>query len=309
MIMTKEEFANHSDIQSPRHVFRAEDWEEKEIHALLDEAENIAQIPRQTPLFQRLYAVNLFYEPSTRTKLSFEAAERNLGLEILPFATDSSSVQKGESLYDTVKTLESIGADVVVIRHSQEKFFDDLRTGINIPIINGGDGCGNHPTQSLLDLMTIRQEFGSFQNINVVIAGDISHSRVARSNISLLRKLGANVTVSGPEKWIPDEYRKMYQPMDEAIPMADVMMMLRIQHERHHASNQNVYSFHSSYGLTTDRESRMKKSSIIMHPGPVNRGVEIADELVECKRSRIFKQMQNGVFARMSLLKHVLRQS
>ncbi len=195
-----------------------------------------------------------------------------------------------------------------MIRHETDRYFDELAGKINIPMINGGDGCGHHPTQSLLDLLTIKQEFQSFINLNIVVAGDVRHSRVARSNIEALERLGANVFVSGPEEWMEGELRSRYIPMDEAAEMADVMMMLRIQHERHAVQMvAGVEEFHQKYGLTVKRERLMKPGSIIMHPAPVNRNVEIADELVECKRSRIFKQMKNGVAVRMAVLDHVLQ--
>ncbi|MFB4162595.1 aspartate carbamoyltransferase catalytic subunit [Alteribacillus sp. JSM 102045] len=292
----------------PTHVLTMEDWGVNEIHNLLDHAENLSRRPKVFPS-QRLFAANLFFEPSTRTKISFEAAEKKLGLDVLPFEADTSSVKKGETLYDTVKTLESIGANVVVIRHSKERYFDGLRDRINIPIINGGDGCGHHPTQSFLDLLTIKQEFGTFEGLNIVIAGDIFHSRVARSNLEVLERLGANVFVSGPKEWMSKELMHRYVTMDEAVEKADVMMMLRIQHERHAVKMvAGPKDYHQLYGLTVSREKRMKQKSIIMHPAPINRDVEIADELVECDRSRIFKQMRNGVFVRMAVLNQVLDQ-
>ncbi|SDG95825.1 aspartate carbamoyltransferase [Alteribacillus persepolensis] len=292
----------------PAHVLTVEDWSVSEIHSILDAAETLSHAPKQFS-GRGLFAANLFFEPSTRTKISFEAAEKTLGLDVLPFEADTSSVKKGETLYDTVKTLESIGADVVVIRHSKERYFDELRDKINIPIINGGDGCGHHPTQSFLDLLTIKQEFGQFNGLNIVIAGDIFHSRVARSNLDVLERLGANVYVSGPKEWMSKELMSRYVTMDQAMEMADIMMLLRIQHERHAVKMvAGPGEYHKLYGLTAQREKKMKKHSIIMHPAPINRNVEIADELVECKRSRIFKQMKNGVFVRMAVLKHVLDQ-
>lgn len=294
------------DKTCPEHVLTMEDWGKDEIHGLLNKAQEFANQPSKLPN-QRLYAANLFFEPSTRTKISFEAAERNLGLDLLHFEADTSSVKKGETLYDTVKTLESIGADVVVIRHAKERYFDELRHHINIPIINGGDGCGHHPTQSFLDLLTIKQEFGIFHGINVVIAGDIFHSRVARSNLEVLERLGANVYVSGPKEWMSKELLHRYVPMDKAVELADVMMMLRIQHERHAVKMvAGPDKYHEIYGLSEEKAQRMKPDSIIMHPAPINRNVEIADALVECSRSRIFKQMKNGVFVRMAVLSHVL---
>ncbi|MGG5253016.1 aspartate carbamoyltransferase catalytic subunit [Neobacillus sp. SM06] len=255
------------------------------------------------------FAANLFFEPSTRTKSSFEMAERKLGLDVIPFEVSTSSVQKGETLYDTVKTLESIGVSAVVIRHPEDRYFDSLAGKVSIPIINAGDGCGHHPTQSLLDLLTIQQEYGSFVGKKVAIIGDIRHSRVARSNADALTRLGAEVIFSGPPEWFDSRImgNGRYETVDDAISEADVVMLLRVQHERHHGGGCfSVEEYHQQYGLTVEREQRMKPGSIIMHPAPVNRNVEIADGLVECKRSRIFKQMQNGVFVRMAVVKRLL---
>lgn len=251
--------------------------------------------------------VNLFFEPSTRTKMSFEMAERKLGLTVLPFETGSSSVLKGETLYDTVKTLEAIGVDAVVIRHEQEAYYKELEA-LNIAIINGGDGSGQHPTQSLLDLYTIQEEFGTFNGVHVTIAGDIAHSRVARSNAEALQKLGAEVTFICPDEW-KGEFPAS-QELDDVIGTTDVLMLLRVQHERHHTENWfSKETYHEKYGLTIERERVMKDRAIIMHPAPVNRGVEIADELVEASRSRIFKQMENGVYMRMATLEYALKGS
>ena len=237
--------------------------------------------------------------------------KEELGLDIIPFETTSSSIQKGETLYDTVKTLESIGVEVAVIRHSIDKYYEELRNKVNMRIINGGDGCGQHPTQSLLDLFTIKQEFGSFEGLKVAIVGDLGHSRVAKSNKEALTALGAEVMFSGPAEWFIDDpnQAKNYYEMDEVVEIADVVMLLRIQHERHaFLTDMTLEEYHQRYGLTEEREKRMKPSSIIMHPAPVNRNVEIADSLVECERSRIFKQMENGVYTRMAVLKKLLNQ-
>lgn len=290
------------------HLLTMDDLQISEISELLYEAEEFSKGNCWTPDRQS-YVTNLFFEPSTRTKMSFEMAERRLGLQVIPFEAGTSSLQKGESLYDTVKTLESIGLSAVVIRHQEERYFDVLEN-INIPVINGGDGCGHHPTQSLLDLMTIQQEFGGFQNLKVAIIGDIRHSRVARSNASALTRLGAKVIFSGPSEWFLDELTCPYVPIDEAIRYADVVMMLRIQHERHeHTSHLSKPEYHVQYGLTLERAKLMKPKSIIMHPAPVNRDVEIASELVESRQSRIFKQMENGVYVRMAVLKRVLEKA
>lgn len=295
------------DIKRNHGLQTMSDLTTTEVKELLQVAQAFADGKTWSPQKPR-FAANLFFEPSTRTRFSFEVAERKLGLELLDFDGETSSVKKGESLYDTVKTLESIGADVVVIRHPEDQYYRDLLPKLNIPIINAGDGCGQHPTQSLLDLLTIQQEFKEFKQLDVVICGDLRHSRVARSNAEILTKLGAKVSISGPQAWMSGfEEQYPYLTMDEAVEQADVMMLLRIQHERHHGDEfltKDVY--HQQYGLTLNREKRMQKHSIILHPAPVNRGVEIADELVECRRSRIFTQMKNGVFIRMAVLKRAL---
>jgi aspartate carbamoyltransferase catalytic subunit len=255
-----------------------------------------------------VFVSNLFFEDSTRTKTSFEVAERKLGLQVIPFDVTHSSVNKGESLYDTVKTMKSIGIDLVVIRHKKDRYFDELK-GIDIGLINGGDGTGNHPSQSMLDLMTIKQEFGKFEGLHVGIVGDVKHSRVAHSNAEALEKLGAKVSFSGPETWFDRDAINSgaFQQLDDLIVTVDVLMLLRIQHERH--DQKSIFSideYLQQYGLTKAREKNMKPNAIIMHPAPVNRGVEIDSDLVECERSRIFKQMENGVYARMAILKDVL---
>ncbi|WP_246940117.1 aspartate carbamoyltransferase catalytic subunit [Bacillus pinisoli] len=290
-----------------KHLVKMSDLSETEIQLILDEAERFEQGDSwKTEKDQ--FVANLFFEPSTRTRFSFEVAEKKLGLQVVNFEAENSSVQKGETLYDTVKTLEAIGIDALIIRHSEDHYFDQLIPSIKIPIINAGDGCGHHPTQSLLDLYTIRKEFGRFQHLNVVIVGDIRHSRVAKSNAETLARLGANVYFSGPREWTDGSNPNgTYLELDEAIKIADVVMLLRIQHERHgEKMGLTAKEYHTQYGLTHERERKMKPGSIIMHPAPVNRDVEIADSLVECERSRIFEQMKNGVYVRMAVLKQVV---
>lgn len=255
-----------------------------------------------------VFCSNLFFEDSTRTKTSFDIAERKLGLQVVPFDASNSSVNKGESLYDTVKTIESLGVNLVVIRDKKDRYFDDLKN-ISIPVINGGDGTGNHPSQCMLDLMTIYQEFGKFEGLKVGIVGDVKHSRVANSNAEALRRLGAKVYFSGPEQWFDEGalINGTYLAVEQLIAEVDVLMLLRIQHERHDAKiSFSASEYHRKYGLTKTREIAMKEGAIIMHPAPINRGVEIDTDLVECERSRIFRQMQNGVFARMAILKEAL---
>ncbi|GGA64838.1 aspartate carbamoyltransferase [Salinicoccus roseus] len=258
------------------------------------------------PIPERKYVANLFFEPSTRTKASFEMAEKHLGITSLPFDVDHSSVTKGESLYDTCRTMEAVGCDALVIRHGVTAYYDEME-GLGIPIINGGDGSGSHPTQSLLDLMTIYDRFGRFEGLKVVIAGDISHSRVARSNQQALAKLGAEVQFSAPEAWQDESIEVPYVDLDDVVGDADVIMLLRVQHERHGDEKDfTKTAYHNGYGMTLKRYQRMKDTAIIMHPAPVNRDVEIDGRLIEAPRSVIFEQMNNGVFMRMSVLQEIL---
>lgn len=258
------------------------------------------------PNFNNVYVANLFFENSTRTKCSFEMAERKLGLQVIPFETSTSSVSKGESLYDTCKTLESIGCNVLVIRHPENDYYNQLR-GLNIPIVNGGDGSGQHPTQCLLDLMTIYEEFGKFEGLKVVICGDILNSRVARSNYDALTRLGADVQFVAPDAWIDPSIPAEYVNIDDVIEEVDVCMLLRVQHERHDkASSFTKEEYNARYGLNQTRFDKLKEHAIILHPAPVNRDVEIISDLVEAPKARIFKQMENGVYTRMSILSQVI---
>lgn len=248
--------------------------------------------------------VTLFYENSTRTHYSFQCALMNLGINVIQCNTSSSSVQKGESLYDTVRTFEYLGVDGIVIRSSQDEYFKELEN-INIPIFNGGDGSSNHPTQSLLDLMTIYEEYGKFEGLKCCIVGDIVHSRVAHTNIEIMQRLGMEVYISGPEEF--NDNSGKFIPFDQAVKEMDVIMLLRVQFERHQEQmSLSIEEYHKQYGLTQERVNQMKNNAIIMHPAPVNRGVEIADEVVECEKSRIFKQMTNGVYIRMAVISEAM---
>lgn len=297
--------------KTTRHFVSLNDYSEAEIMKLIETA-LIYKNKSVGELFSDRFAVNCFFEDSTRTHKSFEMAQRKLGMQVLDFQPATSSVKKGESLYDTVLTLQAIGVELVVIRHSEEAYYDKLISSpsIHCSIVNGGDGTGQHPSQSLLDLMTIYEEFGTFKDLQIAISGDIKHSRVARSNMQILTKLGAKVFFTGPKEWMGDDCEMFgtYMPIDELIPRADVMMFLRVQRERHleGATEAVTGSYLERYGLTVQREKLMKNQSIIMHPAPVNRDVEIADQLVECNRSRIVRQMENGVFARMAIIEKVL---
>lgn len=286
-----------------KHFISANEWTAEEIFSVLAMAEECRQ--NKFRVNQQVFAANLFFEPSTRTKMSFIVAQKKLGLEPLEFHAEASSMKKGESLYDTAKTFEALGANLLIIRHEDDTWPNELRSTISIPIINAGAGKLEHPTQCLLDLDTIYQEFASFKDLNIVIVGDIKHSRVAHSNITMLSKLGANIYLSAAPGFEDDTLNFPYISLDEAVEIADVMMLLRIQHERHHG-NLDMLNYHKKYGLTKERERKMRQNAIILHPAPVNRGIEIDSELVECRRSRIFKQMENGVYVRMAIMTRVL---
>ncbi|HDU2613102.1 TPA: aspartate carbamoyltransferase catalytic subunit [Enterococcus faecalis] len=300
-----------SERISLKHLLTAEALTDREVMGLIRRAAEFKQGAKWHPEERQYFATNLFFENSTRTHKSFEVAEKKLGLEVIEFEASRSSVQKGETLYDTVLTMSAIGVDVAVIRHGKENYYDELIQSktIQCSIINGGDGSGQHPTQCLLDLMTIYEEFGGFEGLKVAIVGDITHSRVAKSNMQLLNRLGAEIYFSGPEEWYDHQFDVygQYVPLDEIVEKVDVMMLLRVQHERHDGKESfSKEGYHLEYGLTNERATRLQKHAIIMHPAPVNRDVELADELVESLQSRIVAQMSNGVFMRMAILEAIL---
>ncbi|HAP2865027.1 TPA: aspartate carbamoyltransferase catalytic subunit [Enterococcus faecalis] len=300
-----------SERISLKHLLTAEALTDREVMGLIRRAGEFKQGAKWHPEERQYFATNLFFENSTRTHKSFEVAEKKLGLEVIEFEASRSSVQKGETLYDTVLTMSAIGVDVAVIRHGKENYYDELIQSktIQCSIINGGDGSGQHPTQCLLDLMTIYEEFGGFEGLKVAIVGDITHSRVAKSNMQLLNRLGAEIYFSGPEEWYDHQFDVygQYVPLDEIVEKVDVMMLLRVQHERHDGKESfSKEGYHLEYGLTNERATRLQKHAIIMHPAPVNRDVELADELVESLQSRIVAQMSNGVFIRMAILEAIL---
>ncbi len=287
-----------------RHLTTLSELSIDDIMAIILQANAFAN-KKLTPNLEGKVVANLFFEPSTRTQYSFEMAELRLNIKPLNFTAETSSVLKGETLYDTVKTFEAIGVDGLVIRHPENNYFEELVKHLNVPIFNGGDGSGNHPTQSLLDLLTIYQEFGRFEGLKVAIAGDVVHSRVAHTNIEVMRRLGMDVVLVAPEQFQEPGYE--WHELDEVLTDVDVLMLLRVQHERHESGmNLSKEAYHERYGLTVAREKLMKQGAIIMHPAPFNRDVEIASEVVECDRSRIFKQMENGVYVRMAVLNWLL---
>ncbi len=294
-----------------RNLLGIETLTPEEIKLILDTAVPFKEIftrsVKKVPTLRGKTVVNLFYEPSTRTRTSFELAEKRLSADVLNISVNTSSIVKGESLIDTAKTIEAMKADFVVIRHSMAGAPHLLARTITASIINAGDGMHEHPTQALLDLFTIRDKKGKIENQNVVIVGDILHSRVARSNIWALTKMGAKVTVVGPVTLIPSHIEnlkvKVAYKLDEVLPHADVIYVLRVQRER---QKQHLFpslrEYSELYGIDMDRLKKCKKDVIVMHPGPMNRGIEISSEVADSNFSVITEQVTNGIAIRMAVL-------
>ncbi len=246
--------------------------------------------------------VNLFFEPSTRTSLSFQMAAQRLGLHTLHFSVEKSSVCKGESLIDSLQTVDALGVDIAIVRHGDDWLNMVQDQALNLSLVNAGSGYWEHPTQALLDALTIYQHFGTFQNLTVAIAGDVHHSRVARSDAILFQKLGAKVIFTGPEKLSTNDITGVaWMDFDSAISAADVVIMLRVQHERHQTAF-NITNYNQQYGLNDARLKQLKNDTIILHPGPVNRNVEITDSVLDNPRCKVLKQVTNGVAIRMAVL-------
>ncbi len=251
--------------------------------------------------------VNLFFEPSTRTRTSFELAAKRLSADVINFSPESSSVVKGETLLDTARNIEAMQADIIVLRHSSAGSAEVLAKNVRSSVINAGDGWHEHPTQALLDLFTIKEKKGQLNNLNVAIVGDVAHSRVARSNIHALTKMGAEVRVVGPLTMIPPCIQRMgvtvFSNFDEALPGVDVVIMLRLQLERQGRSLfPSIREYAKLYGLTTERVQLANPNVLVMHPGPINRGVEISHEVADSCQAAILDQVSNGVAVRMGLM-------
>jgi aspartate carbamoyltransferase catalytic subunit len=288
-----------------------DDLTSDEIYAVLDTAiamREIGERPiKKVPTLRGKTVVNLFYEPSTRTRTSFEIAEKRLSADTLNIAVATSSVLKGETLVDTAMNIEAMAPDMIVVRHPSSGACHLLSRICKSRIINAGDGMHEHPTQALLDAFTIRQHKGRIEGLKVVIVGDLLHSRVLRSNVRLLTKLGADVWVSGPPTLVPPGIARLgvtvSTSVDAAVVDADVIMMLRIQQERMQgAFFPSLREYFTVFGMTPARVARAKPDVIIMHPGPVNRGVEIASEVADGPYSVILEQVANGVAVRMAVL-------
>lgn len=294
-----------------RHLLGIQHLSAPEILTVLDTAESFFEIStrevKKVPTLRGKTIINLFFEPSTRTRSSFELAAKRLSADIVNFNRLASSVVKGESLKDTVLNLEAMNPDALIIRHSAAGTPHFISTFCRSHVINAGDGSHEHPTQALLDAFTIRQVKKNFKDLRVIIVGDILHSRVARSNIFCLNKLGSRVILSGPPSLLPAEFKKFGVDIDfnfdRAIEGADVIMMLRIQLERQQRNYfPSLREYRNLYSLTRKRFRKAKRNAIIMHPGPINRGVEISAEMADSTKSVILKQVENGIAVRMAIL-------
>jgi len=304
-----------------KHLLSAADLSYEDAILVLDTAKQLAAATEQgvgkLPPLRGRTVVNLFYEDSTRTRISFEAAAKRLSADVINFSAKGSSVSKGESLKDTALTLEAMGADAVVIRHNSSGAPHRLANAgwISGGVVNAGDGTHEHPTQALLDAYTLRNHLrngeGDLKGVNVTIVGDVLHSRVARSNVLLLNTLGAKVRLVAPPTLLPygveDWNCEVSYDLDESLEGSDAVMMLRVQRERMNAAYfPNAHEYSNRYGLNVTRMNRLSESAVVMHPGPMNRGMEISADVADSNRSVIVEQVANGVSVRMAVLYLIL---
>jgi len=298
-------------IWSRTSLLGLESLEVQEIETILELAKEFKlhlenkELPSKNLKGKRI--VNLFMEPSTRTRVAFEIAAKSLSADVISIASQSSSLTKGETLKDTAKNIQALGADAIVIRHASAGSPLFLSKTIPVPIINAGDGAHEHPSQALLDIFTLKEKLGSLSGKNIVILGDILFSRVARSNLWGLKKLGANVTFVGPSTLVPRDFEKLganvSHNVNESLKKADAIMLLRIQHERQSTSHfPSLEEYTKVFGLNIDRSKLLKPNAIILHPGPINRGVEIDSSIADSKNSVILQQVTNGIAVRMAIL-------
>ncbi|MBB5020737.1 aspartate carbamoyltransferase catalytic subunit [Desulfurispira natronophila] len=299
-----------------KHILGLYHLNTEEITLLLDTARefkgiNTRSVKKVPPLKGRTQ-INMFFENSTRTRTSFEVAGKRLSADTINFSSSSSSTSKGETLLDTAKNIMAMHPDVIVLRHGVSGSPKLLAENIDASVINAGDGAHEHPSQALLDMFTIREHIGDLKDVNVLIVGDVAHSRVVRSNIIGLNKMGANVRLCAPRTMMPRHFHIDDVPisadLEENLPWADVVMMLRIQMERQHGPSlfPNVTEYSRLWGLNKRRLELMRPDAMVLHPGPVNRGVELAPDVADSSRSFILRQVENGVAVRMSMLFHVL---
>src|SRR2546426_3162441 len=294
-----------------KHLLDIESLAPEEIITVLDTAQAFKAVGqraiKKVPALRGKTVINLFIEPSTRTRISFELAAQRLSADIINFTAEASSLRKGETLKDTARNLEALNADIIIMRHSATGAPHFLSRFLKGSVVNAGDGAHEHPTQALLDTFTIREKKGKIAGLNVTILGDILYSRVARSNIWALLKLGANITLCGPSTLVPRVFEQMgcrvTHNVDEAIVEADIINLLRIQHERQRKTMfPSIGEYAALFGLNKERFARTKPDALIMHPGPINRGVEIDSEIADSTRSVILEQVTNGLAVRMAVL-------
>lgn len=298
-------------VWTKKDLLGLEELSKEEIGLILETAESFKEVSsreiKKVPALRGKTVVNLFYEPSTRTRVSFEVAAKRLSADVINIATETSSVKKGETLIDTGKNIQALKADIIVIRHNYSGAAAMLARHLDISVVNAGDGWHEHPTQALLDIFTLKEKLGHIEGLNVTIIGDIAHSRVARSNIWGLTKLGAKVTVCAPPILIPPEIEEMgaavSHNVDEALRNADAVNVLRMQFER---DENNAFpkqlEYYKEFGITSERLKKAKKNIVVMHPGPINRGIEMSSEVADGLNSVILEQVTNGIAVRMAVL-------
>ncbi len=283
----------------------------EEIALILDTAESFKEVStreiKKVPALRGKTAVNLFYEPSTRTRVSFEVAAKRLSADVINIATETSSVRKGETLIDTGKNIQALKADIIIMRHNCSGAANILARALEISVINAGDGWHEHPTQALLDIFTLKEKLGKIKGLNVAIVGDIAHSRVARSNIWGLTKLGAKVTVCAPQMLLPPGIELMGAKttcdIDEVLRSADAVNVLRMQFERdENAAFPEQLDYFKKFGITEERLAKAKRDIVVMHPGPINRGIEMSSGVADGANSVILEQVTNGIAVRMAVL-------
>lgn len=294
-----------------KHLLDIQSLSVEEIRTILATASEFKRVGeraiKKVPTLRGKTVVNLFVEPSTRTRISFELAAQRLSADVVNFSAEASSLKKGESLKDTAKNLEALNVDVIIIRHGATGAPHFLSRFLSASVINAGDGAHEHPTQALLDVFTMQEKKGEIKGLNVTILGDIQYSRVARSNIWALLKLGANVTLCGPSTLVPRHFEeigcRVTHKLEEAIADADIINLLRIQHERQRQTSfPSIGEYTNLFGLTKSRLESTKSDVLIMHPGPINRGVEIDSDIADGDRSVILQQVTNGLAVRMAVL-------
>ena len=301
-----------------KNIFGIEELSKEEIELIFEETRKFKALSKKdikkSAALKGRTVINIFFENSTRTRTSFELAGKRLGADVINISVSTSAISKGESLMDTALTLDAMHTDIYVLRHSVAGTAKMFAKYVKGSVIDAGDGANEHPTQALLDAFTILETRGSLEGLKVAIVGDIIHSRVAKSNIYLLKKYGAEITLVGPKTLVPEEFKqfgvKIVDRIDDIIEESDVINLLRIQTERQNDSFfPSIREYHDLYGMNSERLARTKKDVIIMHPGPMNRGVEISFDVADCDRQVILDQVENGVAVRMALLKLILEGS